>query len=183
MKSNGAKRDLSPFVSPASQAGLCQKGKNNGGSRKVGHDIFYCGLEPSSLCLAESIMQTTEPGIRSAILEMKHGIGTLYYVGENPDVLNFPNDLERAALKTAWDQGLRVRNSDTHVIWPQGLTCIVHLEGGHIALHSYPQRHCIFVDCYTGSCGHPHDYVKALSELIAYKFEDYRAIHHLKKVS
>jgi len=109
---------------------------------------------------------------------LNHAVATLFFQVEN-EALPI-NQLLRYARRAAWRLGLHVDTVSSHEVDPQGSSVVLHLNGGHCAVHTYPQEQKIFVDCFTGRDDKdPEDFIQEFAEAIEWGVSDLRPIRRI----
>ncbi|MEW5907654.1 MAG: adenosylmethionine decarboxylase [Patescibacteria group bacterium] len=70
-------------------------------------------------------------------------------------VLNDVEKLEQALLEAASKENLTVLKQMSHKFEPYGFTAMLMIQESHIAIHTYPEYHCLVFNLY--SCRGPND--------------------------
>lgn len=109
---------------------------------------------------------------------MNHAVATLFYTGTNQTLTVV--QLARYSRLAAWDKDLHIVQSSKHEIYPQGASVVIHLNGGHLAVHTYPQEDKIFIDCFTGRHDKdPQEVIKEFADSITWGISDLRPIKRI----
>jgi len=110
---------------------------------------------------------------------MNHAVATLFYRGTNQSLSIA--QLARYTRLAAWEMDLNVVTESKHEIYPQGASVVIHLNGGHVATHTYPQEQKIFIDCFTGRDDKdPEQFIREFADSIDWGISDLRGIKRIQ---
>lgn len=95
---------------------------------------------------------------------MKHCLATLR-IDKKGGVYD-DRKLHHMLLEAAHKAGYTVLGMSKHEFWPHGLTAVVVLAESHVAIHTYPEREKVWIDCFTCGDVDPEKAVRIFAELM-----------------
>lgn len=100
----------------------------------------------------------------------KHLLLEVYDV--NYDLLNELEPLLEITTNAIKRAHMTILNTYTHKFTPQGLTVLFCLAESHVSLHTFPEKNCISIDCYT--CGSTNPKIIAIELLKYFNSDEYQ---------
>ena len=87
--------------------------------------------------------------------------------GVDFDLLNSAEYLQAQLVEAAEACGATVMSVQSKQFEPQGATVLVLLSESHLSIHTYPERGCAAIDCYTcGETGDPQLAIDCLGSVL-----------------
>jgi S-adenosylmethionine decarboxylase len=91
----------------------------------------------------------------------RHVLAEFY--GVRYSFLNSPGFIKRSVIDAIKVAGMHLRKLEYEHFTPQGITMLAILSESHIAVHTWPEKGCAAIECFT--CGEEGDPWKALQYL------------------